>query len=73
MKGKNIIILIIVGIISGLLVTYVKNYNDTTRTPEVGYRVYLEGKAIGFINSKDELNEFINVQQEKVKDKYNVV
>ena len=72
MKGKNIIILIVVGIISGLLVTYVKNYSNSSRTPEVGYRVYLEGKSIGLIKSKDELNEYINVQQEKLKDKYHV-
>lgn len=73
MKGKNIIWLIIAGIISGLLVTYIKYYsNDNTHTPEVGYRVYLEGKAIGLIKSNDELNEYINVQQEKLKEKYNV-
>jgi murein DD-endopeptidase MepM/ murein hydrolase activator NlpD len=72
-KGKSIIWLIIAGILSGLLVTAVKYYgNDNKHIPEVGYRVYLEGKSIGLIKSKDELNEYINVQQEKLKEKYNV-
>ena len=72
MKGKNIIILIIVGILSGLIVTYAKYSNEKGRIPTEGYRVYLEGKSIGLIKSKDELNEYINLQQEKIKNKYHV-
>ena len=73
MKGKSIIWLLVAGILSGLLVTFAKNLdNDKAKTPTVGYRVYLEGKSIGLIESQDELNEYINKQQEKIKDKYNV-
>ena len=73
MKGKNIIWLLIAGILSGLLVTMVKDYGtDNKHIPQDGYRVYLEGKSIGLIKSKDELNEYINVQQEKLKEKYHV-
>ena len=73
MKGKNIIWLIISFVLSGFLVSAVKNYNgNTSHIPLEGYRVYLEGKAIGLIKSKDELNEYINKQQEKLKDKYHV-
>ena len=72
MKGKSIIWLIVAGILSGLLVTFAKNYNNDEFVPIEGYRVYLEGKSIGLIKSKDELNEYINVQQEKIKDKYHV-
>ncbi len=73
MKGKSIIWLIISCILSGLLVHVVKNYSgDTNHIPMEGYRVYLEGKPIGLIESKDELNEYINIQQEKLKDKYQV-
>lgn len=72
MKGKNIIILIIVGILSGVLVTFAKYSNEKGRIPAEGYRVYLEGKSIGLIKSKDELNEYINLQQEKIKNKYHV-
>ena len=72
MKGKNIIWLIISAIISGFLVTSIKNFNESNNDPVQGYRVYLEGKSIGFIKSRDELNEYINKQQEKLKDKYHV-
>ncbi len=73
MKGKSIIWLIIAGILSGLIVTYAKNFtSDKAKIPTEGYRVYLEGKSIGLIKSKDELNEYINVQQEKIKEKYHV-
>ena len=73
MKGKNIIWLLIAGILSGFLVTAVKNTNtDKKYIPQEGYRVYLEGRSIGLIKSIDELNEYINTQQEKIKDKYHV-
>lgn len=72
MKGKNIIILIIVAILSGLLVNVVKAENETFHIPTTGYRVYLEGKTIGFIKSKDELNDYINKQQERLREKYHV-
>ena len=72
MKGKNIIWLIIAFIISGLLVTIGKNSIEESHIPIEGYKVYLEGKSIGFIKSKTELEDYINVQQQKVKDQYHV-
>lgn len=36
------------------------------------YRVYLNGKSIGVIKSKDKLDEYINDEQKDLKDKYNV-
>ena len=71
MKGKKILWLMLSLIISGLLVTVIKE-NKKSYVPMEGYRVYLEGKAIGLIKSKDELNAYINKQQEKLKDKYKV-
>ena len=73
MKGKSIVWLIISFVLSGLLVYMVKNNSgNNSHIPTEGYRVYLEGKAIGLIKSKDELNEYINKQQEKLKDEYHV-
>ena len=73
MKGKSVIWLVIACILSGLLVHVVKNFNgNPSHIPSEGYRVYLEGKPIGLIKSKDELSEYINKQQEKLKDKYHV-
>lgn len=36
------------------------------------YRVYLNGKNIGVINSKEKLEEYINEEQKDLKDKYGV-
>lgn len=36
------------------------------------YRVYLSGKSIGLIESKEKLEKYINEEQKEIKDKYNV-
>ena len=36
------------------------------------YRVYLEGKSIGLINSKDKLEEYIDKEQTSIKEKYDI-
>ena len=36
------------------------------------YRVYLDGKSLGLINSKSDLEDYINKEQESLKKKYNV-
>lgn len=36
------------------------------------YRVYLNGESLGIIESKKELEEYINDKQQQVKEKYNV-
>lgn len=40
--------------------------------PQDLYRVYLNGKNIGVIKSKDKLNDYINEEQKELKAKYNV-
>ena len=72
MKIKNIVFLFIAILISGLLVTMVKNETKKFNEPIIGYRIYLEGKPIGLIKSNVELNEYINIQQDKLKQKYHV-
>lgn len=69
---KNLLWLFIAIVLSGFLVFYVKRVNEDNKIPIEGYRVYLEGTPIGLIKSRDELNEYINNQQEKLKEKYNV-
>ena len=71
MKNRNILWLCIAFIISGVLTYSIKNTSKNT-IPTEGYRVYLEGKSIGFIKSKDELNKYINTQQERLKNQYKV-
>lgn len=41
-------------------------------TPKTVYRVYLKGKSLGIIESKKELEEYINEQQQDIKKKYGV-
>ena len=42
------------------------------KTPNEMYVVYLEGKKIGTVKSKEEFNNYINIQEEKLKKQYNV-
>lgn len=44
----------------------------TNKTPSEIYAVYLDGQKIGTVKSKDEFNDYINLQEEKLKDKYQV-
>lgn len=45
---------------------------DIDRNPELVYRVYLEGKSIGLINSKEMLENYIDTEQQEIKEKYQV-
>ena len=42
------------------------------RTPNELYSVYLSGKKIGTVKSGEEFNTYINLQEEKLKVKYDV-
>lgn len=70
-KVKDIIKIIIALIISFLIVYFVNDKKDT-HDPIIAYRVYLGGESIGLIDSKEALDEYINKQQEKLKEKFKV-
>lgn len=40
--------------------------------PKTVYHVYLKGKSIGIIESKEELEKYINEKQQEIKEKYHV-
>ena len=40
--------------------------------PQQVYRVYLKGKSLGLIKSKEDLNKYIDKKQEIIKGKYGV-
>ena len=67
--GKNIkttiILLLIISIIPLTL-------GFTKKNPRTLYHIYLKGKSIGLINSKKELEDYINYKQRKTKEKYHV-
>lgn len=46
-------------------------YNKV-ESPKTIYKVYLDGEAIGLIESKAELESYINQEQNEIKDKYGV-
>ena len=71
MKGKNIVFAIVATVISLFIVIF-QNHSEGKNNPIVAYRVYLEGKDIGLIKSKDELEEYIDNKQEALKEKYKV-
>ena len=71
MITKKVIPLIFLMLISAciFLVGFLPKENHT---PKVVYQVYLDGNKIGLINSKDELENYINNEQTAIKKKYNV-
>lgn len=72
MKTKiklNIILIVVLTISSIFLLGFKLTQN---KTPNEMYAIYLEGKKIGTVKSKDSLNEYINLQEEQLKNEYNV-
>ena len=68
MKNKisKILLVLILGITLPLLSAYTK------ATPKTLYRVYLHGESIGLIESKIELEDYIDKKQNEIKKKFNV-
>ena len=73
MKNKkwsvSIIFILILSILSIFLLGFKLTIN---KTPNEVYAVYVEGKKIGVVKSQEEFNEYINMQEEKIKDSYGV-
>ena len=69
MNKKNIIFIIIALIISSSV--FFVGYTRYS-VPKSVYKVYLAGKSIGYIESKTELEEYINEKEKEIKSKYNV-
>jgi len=67
-KFKKIIILLFF-VIATTVSMGAKSIDTTAKKV---YRVYLDGKSLGLINSKEDLEEYINKEQESLKKKYNV-
>jgi len=69
--SKNTIIAIFISLVVsfGLLSL---GFTKDIQIPQEVYRVYLEGKSIGLIESKEDLENYINEQQQHLKELYNV-
>lgn len=70
MTSKNILLTILSLIISCFFVF--SGFKEIKDIPKEVYRVYLNGESIGLIKSKKELEEYIDNEQERIKEQYRV-
>lgn len=68
--SKKTILFVILALLVSASVFFV-GYNKV-EAPKTIYKVYLDGEAIGLIESKSELEAYINQEQNEIKDKYGV-
>jgi len=68
--SKKTILFIILALLISASVFFI-GYNKV-QNPKTVYKVYLDGQAIGLIESKEELESYINQEQNEIKDKYGV-
>ena len=72
MTTKSIKIILSIAIILSIFIFPNSIVQAKSTTPKTVYRVYLKGKSLGLINSKKELEEYIDKKQSEIKEKYNV-
>ena len=68
--SKEIKIFTIIVILLSAFLTV--GFSIKIKAPKTVYRVYLKGKSLGIIESKKELEDYIDEKQQKIKEKYNV-
>ena len=73
MKNKKWTLSIIFVTFLSILSIFLLGFKLTTnKTPNQVYAIYVEGKKIGVVKSQEEFNEYINLQEEKIKEEYGV-
>jgi len=72
MKNKWSTSLICFTVVASILVFAFSLHKTYDNNPKVAYQVYLDGELLGIIKSKDKFEEYINFEQEEIKEKYNV-
>lgn len=68
--SKKIKILTVLTIIISVFLTV--GFSFKFSSPKTVYRVYLKGKSLGIIESKTELEEYIDEKQQEIKESYGV-
>lgn len=58
--------------VSVAIVFFVNFANRYQLKPKEVYKVYLDGKVVGNVNDREELEEYINEEQKDLKEKYDV-
>ena len=72
MKKKDVFITILLTLVLGALVVYLCTRGDTIASPALVYKVYLDGKNIGIIESEEEFLKLVDEKQNQIKDKYQI-
>ena len=62
----------LIGILLILCTILTTGFTVLNKNPKTVYRVYLKGKSLGLIESKIELENYIDKKQAEIKEKYNV-
>jgi len=65
----SLVLVVLLSISSLFLLGFKMTQN---KTPYEMYAIYLDGKQIGVVESKEEFNKYISLQEEKLKEKYQV-
>ena len=65
-------LIVVVGMKPNSIYAKIAGVNKYEKSPKSIYRVYLAGESLGIINSKKELEDYIDQKQQQIKDKYNV-
>lgn len=68
--SKKLKIIMIISII--LSVSLTAGFTFKVKSPKTVYRIYLKGKSLGIIKSKEALENYIDKKQEQIKNEYNV-
>ncbi len=68
--NKNIKIIMTILLLFSLVIT--TGFTNINNEPQTVYRVYLKGKSLGIIKSRESFENYIDRQQEEIKHKYNV-
>ena len=72
MKNKGNIGTTFVVIILSAFIFVFGGAGFTKREPNTYYAVYVDGKKIGMVDSAIKFDDYINIQEEKLKEKYGV-
>lgn len=62
----------IFGLLLIVIILFTTGFTSVSTKPKDLYRVYLKGESLGLIESKDELEEYIDQEQREIKNKYKV-
>ena len=63
---------VIISILISVVIILVMGFKNDNNNPRQVYKVYIDGKLIGAIKSKNALEEYINQEQKSLKEEYNV-